>query len=582
MTCLRNLLITTQRNLPKDSILHKIWGEYLPPSIRSRVWRYLAAPGTGAPEYLQALDRIGHELDNYIISVQPEKSIRVLYGPSFSIHSPSFIHDRILSYALRLRGAEIIPIYCDAIQSVECNVYGGMWGGGTKFKRNCENCVDQSQKLWRPNPGPASKLSQYLKRSEIKTIAMKVVHLSADSWIDYVEDGLPFGRWAKDILVNNYVVGDYHLVPDYHALGLAHLKNLLLLRVAYQRIIDNVEPDCVISNDSYYGMWAILENLCKRKEIPFYSHWSGTRRSAWCYAYNDAAMNLDFSQPWQGFSQIPMNERQKDKVQTWLKGRTQGEEMIFDTASLATHLTDESKLTSIDLIKPTALLAANVIWDLSALNKQIVFADMIDWIAQTIEWFTVHPEFQLIIKPHPAELNPSIPQTEERIEVGLLNRKVDLPSNVILLSPRAELKVYDLFPLIKVGLVYTTTTGLEMAGIGLPVITSAKAPYRGFGFTLDPVSKDDYFNILYRSLSGEKILDLETQRDLSWKFILFNFFHYYSKIDILDFKFGEIPRLKIKSLVDLLPGSNKHLDYILDSIIDGQPILSETCWPPES
>ena len=40
--------------------------------------------------------------------------------------------------------------------------------------------------------------------------------------------------------------------------------------------------------------------------------------------------------------------------------------------------------------------------------------------------------------------------------------------------------------------------------------------------------------------------------------------------------------LNIKSLSDLKQGKNKCQDYIIDSILEGQPIISENRWPPES
>lgn len=577
MAFLRNFLIKARRDIFQGSVLRQAWRESVPPGIRSRVGQYLAA----SPEYLQVLDRIGRELDSYTVPVQPENPIRVLYGPSFAIYSPCFIHDRILSYALRLRGAEVIPLYCDAVQSVECEVWGGVWGG-QNFEENCKNCVAKSQRLWQNSPVPALRLSQYLQDGDRKDILARTKNLDSEQWATYVEDGLPFGRWAKDKLVNHYVVGDYHLIPDYHSLGLVHLKNFLLLKVAYKRIIDDVKPDRIIANDSYYGMWAILQKLCERKGIPFYSHWLGARQNAWCYAYNDAAMNLNFSKPWKKFSQISLDERRKGKVRRWLEGRAAGKEMIFDTASLAEHQNDEFDLDNIDPQKPIALLPANVIWDLAALNKQIIFVDMIDWIAETIQWFAAHSEFQLIIKPHPGELNPSIPATEERVQVGLSRRGVHLPENVFLLSPKVNLTVYQLFPVVQVGLVHTTTVGIEMAALGLPVITTAKSPYRGFGFTIDPVSQETYFDLLERTLLGEKTLDPDAQVDLAYKFILFYHYHYYTKIDIMDYTRGETPRLKVRSLEDLLSGNNQYLDYVLDSIMAGLPIVSENRWPPES
>lgn len=576
----KNWLIKAQRNLPQDSVVHQAWRAFVPSGIRTRVGQYLAT----SPEYFQSLDRIGRELDNYPVSAQGEQPMRILFGPSYSIYPPSFIHDRILSYALRLRGAEIIPIYCDAVQSESCQMVTGNspWNEDQSFERRCKYCLNQSERLWQNNPTPALRFSEYLQDDDVQEIARKVECLDSEEWVDYAEDDLLFGTWAKDNLVNSYLVGDYRLVPDYHSRGIAYLRNLLLLKVLYERIIADVKPDRVVSNDSYYGMWAILQKLCERKGIPFYSHWSGTRPGAWCYAYNDAAMNLDFSRPWKSFSQIPLSERQKSKVQKWLDGRSSGKEMVFDTASLAKHHTDSFDLSRIAPAKPTALLAANVIWDLSALNKQVVFADMIDWIAETIHWFAAHPEFQLIIKPHPGELKPSIPATEERVEVGLSKRGVHLPTNVFLLSPKVALTVYQLFPFVEVGLVHTTTVGIEMAARGMPVITTAKSPYRGFGFTIDSFSQKEYFELLERALLGEKILDLDSQVDLADKFLLFYHYHYYTKIDIMDFTYGEPLNLKVESPEDLLPGANKYLDYVSNSIMMGLPISSEDRWPPES
>ena len=43
---------------------------------------------------------------------------------------------------------------------------------------------------------------------------------------------------------------------------------------------------------------------------------------------------------------------------------------------------------------------------------------------------------------------------------------------------------YDLFEIADLGLVYTTTVGLEMAMSGVPVIVVGKTHYRGKGFTL--------------------------------------------------------------------------------------------------
>jgi len=547
----------------------------------SRATNFGADKASKPPEYLKVLDRLGSELAGKPSTAEPGNSLKILYGPSFGIYPPCFIHDRLLAYALRLRSAEVIPMYCDGIQSVECNYFGGVWGG-ERFLENCKHCQAQSQRLWADSPVKPLTFSFYAGRSQIDAIDSEIEKLDPATWAEYEKNGLPIGAWAKDILVNNFVVGDFHLIPRFNVLGIAHLRNLLLLESVYSRILEEVQPDRVVANDSFYGMWAILQELCKRKGIPFYSHWSGTRRGAWCYAMNDAAMNLDLSKAWPEYSKAPLDARRRQKAEDWFVRRTHGKDMLLDTASLGKHQNIEFDFNRLDAKKPTALLTANVIWDLAALNKQALFSDMIDWIAETVQWFRVNPEYQLIVKPHPGEEAPSIPATKETVETGLMIRNVEIPPNVFLLSPKSKVAVYELLPLIRVGLVHTTTVGIEMAAQGIPVITTGHSPYRGFGFTLDPASPTEYFELLQKVLEGTAEFDAENARDLACKFTLFYNYHYYIKLDVMDFTWGKEPRLKIRSLEDLLPGGNPLLDFVLDSIAGGIPIVSENRWPPES
>jgi len=582
MSFIKNILFVTKKNLSKNSLPRRAWRKLAPAYMRERLGDYMVRPKRHVPEYIEDLNRIGRQFESSGIPPAPKKRMKILFGPSFAIHAPCFVHDRIFSYAMRLRGAEIIPVYCDSAQYVQCNFYGGDWMPLLTFRENCKDCLYSSGRLWEDNPAPPVKISRYLRKHEIAKVTKKVKNLGPEEWSTYSEEGFPFGKWARDILVNNYLVSDYHLVPDYHSLGIAHLKNLLLLKIAYQKILDEVKPDRVISNDSYYGMWAILQKLCEKKGIPFYGHWPGARMGAWWYAYNERPIDFDFSKPWKNYSRIPLDKRRREKAEKWLSEQATGEDTIFEHAPRAPLCDGDFELSQIDSAKPTALLPANIAWDLTSLDKQIVFKDMIDWIAETIRWFAAHPGFQLIIKPHPAETMSGLPPTRETVKFGLERRALRLPKNVFLLLPNDKLTVYELFPMIHVGLVHTSTTTLEMAARGLPVITTARSRFRGLDFTIDPVSQKEYFDFLERTLKGEKIIDKDSQIERAYKFILFFQYHHYIKTDIIDFAFQREPQLKIDTLEELLPGNNRGLDYVLDSIIQGEAIASESRWPPES
>lgn len=502
--------------------------------------------------------------------------LRVLIGPSFAIHPPSFALDRALSLALRLKGVELIPIYCDSIQHVECNYIGGEWGGKENFSKNCENCKKTSEQLWQHNPNKPVPLSRHLSNSDIDQIAAIVSVLDFEKALSFKKDGIAYGAMAKDILVNMHLVATPTLIENHEYLIKVHLQNLLMVSLAYERILDQQKPDRVVSNDSYYGMWAILEQHCKSRGIPFYSHWPATKDRV-TFAHNDAGMNLDFTKSWANFSKIALTLDDEEKIAKWLSGERG---LTFDATKLSGHESDEPVLNVIDPHRPTLILAANVIWDLAALNKQILFKDMNEWIVKTIEWFRDNRGFQLIIRPHPAETSPQIPRTRETVAAAIELSGVQLPENVFLLKPDAAVTLNELIAKFNVRgvTVHTTTVGFESPARGLPAVTTAKSPYRGFGFTIDPTSKQEYFVCLSDLLTRDQKLVSDSSRELARKFIKFYRFHYYSNTGL----FIGSPMQIADNFIDILGDDYGPFGYVVNSIIEGLPINGPDRWVPES
>ncbi len=77
------------------------------------------------------------------------------------------------------------------------------------------------------------------------------------------------------------------------------------------------------------------------------------------------------------------------------------------------------------------------------------------------------------------------------------------------------------------GLVYTTTVGMEMAMKGLPVIVSGQTHYRGRGFTYDPDSWVSYFKLLGQMLEHPSNFMLtREQSELALQYIYGFFFDF--------------------------------------------------------
>lgn len=522
-------------------------------------------------------------------SAFPVKTQRVLFGMSFAIYSPCMLHDFLLSQALTLRGATIIPLICGRAQEGECNVFGGIWGGMTGAQEhdrnrcliNCRTCLEADRKLWLEWTGiePVA-ISAYITNDRREKARNLVSKLDLSNYRSIVHDGMPIGRWASDVIRNNHMVGDDSLVPNLPDQVRNFFLNILLLFEGCLQAIEDIRPDVIVSNDSYYYQWAILEELARRQKIPFYSHWQGGRRMGWCYAFNEPSMELNLTHHWTSFRDTVMTTVDERIVDEFLEARPSGDTMTLNTAD-PTKNSEYHAVEEIDYSKPTVLLAANVIWDLAALNREIQFDGMIDWVCRTIDFFSGHPDWQLIVKPHPGELNQSLPATRQLLAVEIGKRIPMLPSNVVICSPLTTLSVYDIIPHVKFGLVFTSTVGLEMACKGMAVVTGGTSVYHGKGFTIDPPTAQDYFETLCRLMNEpERIKPSMERAALARKFLYLYMFRYYASLNLFDHSFSDHPTLLIHDAQEIMPGANDVLDYICDSILAHTPVVSDKDLPP--
>jgi hypothetical protein len=173
--------------------------------------------------------------------------------------------------------------------------------------------------------------------------------------------------------------------------------------------------------------------------------------------------------------------------------------------------------------RPVVLLPANVLGDSLTLGRHIFSDSMTEWMSRTIEYFSMRNDVQFVIRIHPGEQlgwGPSV--------YDILTEKFpQLPENVHVLPADASVNTYDLVNTADFGLVFTTTVGMEMAMVGLPVIVAGQTHYRGKGFTLDADSWESYFDLLDRVLESPDSYRLDREQvETAWTYAYRFFFEY--------------------------------------------------------
>jgi capsule polysaccharide export protein KpsC/LpsZ len=150
---------------------------------------------------------------------------------------------------------------------------------------------------------------------------------------------------------------------------------------------------------------------------------------------------------------------------------------------------------------------------------------MSEWITRTVQYFAGRNDAQLIIRVHPGEL-----LTHGLSMVDVVKQVLPrLPEHIHLIGPSEKMNTYDLIEVADVGLVYTTTVGLEMAMNGLPVIVAGHTHFRNRGFTHDAESWVTYFKLLGQILDTPEKFRLKNEEiELAWQYA-YRFFFEYSR-----------------------------------------------------
>lgn len=173
--------------------------------------------------------------------------------------------------------------------------------------------------------------------------------------------------------------------------------------------------------------------------------------------------------------------------------------------------------------RPMVLLAANVIGDSLTLGRAIFSGTMSEWLKRSLLYFSEREDVQLVIRIHPGERNLPGPSVADLVAEIL----PEMTENITLVGAEDPINTYDLIQAADLGLVYTTTVGLEMAMSGLPVIVVGQTHYRGKGFTLDPNNWEGYSNTLSGALKDINRVSVSKEKiDLAWHYAYRFFFDY--------------------------------------------------------
>jgi len=286
------------------------------------------------------------------------------------------------------------------------------------------------------------------------------------------------------------------------------------------------KPDVVILPNGTILEFGALYQVARYLSLPVVTYEFGEQRDRIWLAQNGEVMRQETDSLWQrrknrSLSQTELSQVQKlfasrqhaslyeNFARRWQGVPSEGGEQVRHTLGLDG--------------RPIVLLATNVIGDSLTLGRQVFSDSMTEWLERTVGYIATHPEVQLVARIHPGELITKGPSVADVVHRALPS----IPEHIHLVPADAKVNTYDIVEIADLGLVYTTTVGMEMAMSGVPVIVVGNTHYRNKGFTLDPQTWEGYFELLSKVLADPRARRLsQGQVEQAWNYAYRFFFEY--------------------------------------------------------
>lgn len=502
---------------------------------------------------------------------------KVLIASSTGGQSVGTAIDSLVAAALTLRGCDVHILLCDGQLSACLQVSHSDFPDPNEFlesgpKRHCGYCIKNGAETFEPLGLRIHKFSESIT-SEDRNIAKNLAHLVPYADIPcFTLDDIPVGFHAKEATLRYLSIGNLDVDPDSETVLRRYFEGAILSARMTANLLSANEYDCI---EIYHGQYV------PHGPILAVARQQGRHAAIWGVAYKAQAVMFDHDQieglilinerGWDDFDFTEDSERQ---LLDYLHHRATGsKDWLWDSLhkDAENDLDILNKELGIDVTKPTIGLLTNVVWDADCSYKVNAFPSQVDWVIQTIEYFSKRPELQLLIRIHPAEKKFLV--SRQLMMDEIMHRFPVIPNNVYIVPPERAANTYVLMNACESVIIFGTTMGMELSCLGIPIICAGQAAVRNKGISHDPHNESEYFALLDQLPFSNRRMDAPAVRRARMLA-----YHYFFRRGIP--LSSTVPRsgwpcvsLKVESLQDLLPGKDPGLDTVCDGIINSAPFV---------
>lgn len=503
---------------------------------------------------------------------------KILLATSVGGHLPVMTFNTMLAVALTLRGANVHMLLCDKILPACEHLTWYKTADLTDFIKNgvsqqtCQRCFEPAITKCRALGIPVHTYSEFLTPAERKKAVELSKSLPLEEIPGFCIDGLRVGEHALAGALRFFARGTLEGEQGGEPVLRHYLTAALLTVYAARNCFDRFNFQSVSFHHGIYVPQGLLGEVARHEGVRIANWQVAYRKKSFIFSHHDTYHHTMLTEPIESWKNILWTPPIEADLMAYLKSRWQGtQDWIWFHDQPQENLKEIVKETGIDFSHPSVGLLTNVMWDAQLHYPANAFPNMKEWVVQTIRYFSQRPEIQLIIRIHPAELRGTV-KSSQLMSDEIRKSFPVLPPNVFVVPPESQISTYALMLQCNAAIIYGTKTGVELTSMGIPVIVAGEAWIRNKGLTLDAHSILEYFQILDQ-LPLPRAAD-NSQLEMARKYAYHFFFRRMIPVECIQPADGASAYVvELKSLNELMPGSDPGLDVICNGILHGSDFI---------
>lgn len=447
------------------------------------------------------------------------KSSPVAIFAPYSAIWPHAFPEALVAATVKQAGSDLIYVACDGMMVESCAAMSAhRMNDRTPLEARqslCAMCRKRRDAL-ADGLGVKSVTMESLLpegcKAEMSALADRV---KPEEIMDMEMDGFKVGRIAlHETIIHYKLTALEEMTPDSLADFRVKLLHVLLCLRVTQAMLKTLSPARIINYNTHVSTNYIMMLAAEQAGVPTYGLHAGgnmAKRLSSLYLFRQDMVVLykdwmeRFDREW---SHLPTTTAGISDAGQHFHALTSGKTLWVYSApkkkayfDVRSHygIAAEQKVLLATLSSYDELYSSQTMGVMD--TPPLMFPTQVEWMQALIAHVAQRPELFLIIRVHPRELPNLRDKLHSTHAKKLAQALVDLPPNVRINWPEEGISLYDLLPQVDVGLNGWSSTGKELALMGIPVVLFT-GDILFYPASLNKLAQDreDYFRCIDQAL----------------------------------------------------------------------------------